>query len=120
VQRPHDDPGTDAQPVARRTDPVSSHRLGWLVIDALKDLLPERALPSIYMHLGCRHYRRAIAAALEASAATGTVIPDAVATEIACWLNAYAAHPDQQRLRRLLADARRPPDNAVSSPPGST
>jgi hypothetical protein len=93
--------------VAQRAGPIPADRLGWLVIDALSDELPERARTSVYMHLGCRHYRRAITAALEASAATGIAIPEALAREIACWLDTYDEHPDQPRLQRLLAGARR-------------
>jgi hypothetical protein len=103
-----DSPST-GQPAAGHAPPMPPHRLGWLLIDALDDVLPEPARTSVYVHLGCRHYRRAITAALEASAATGTVIPEALANEIACWLAAYGEHPDQGRLQRLLARTRARP-----------
>lgn len=101
-------PSDDSEPVVpvAHADPMPPHRLGWLVIDTLRDELPERVRTSVYVHLGCRHYRRAITAALEASAATGTVIPESMASEIDCWLDAYDEHPDQRRLQRLLAGAR--------------
>jgi hypothetical protein len=93
--------------VQRDADSILPDRLGWLLVDTLKDQLPERALSGAYVHLGCRHYRRAIGEALQATAATGTAIPDVLAAEIACWLDAYDGHPDQERITQLLARTKR-------------
>lgn len=103
-----DDESTPTEHSAQRNaDPTLPDRLGWALADTLKDQLPERALSGIFVHLGCRHYRRAIGEALQAAAATRIVIPDALAAEIACWLDAYDGHPDQERITHLLMRTKR-------------
>jgi hypothetical protein len=110
------DESAPTEPLLEQDVPsLSPHRLGWLVADTLKNVLPERTLSAIYMHLGCRHYRRAIAEALQSAVETGSAIPATLAREIANWLDAYDGHPDQERISELLAKVRRrcPPDGAA-------
>jgi hypothetical protein len=90
------------------TDSSSSHRLGWQLADTLKELLPERVRTIVYMHLGCRHYRRAISKTLESAAVTGIGLPEELANDIASWLEAYDGHPDKERITRLLTRIRCP------------
>lgn len=86
---------------------VSSERLAWLVAETLKTTLPDRCISVVYMNLGCRHYRRAIAHALQSAVETGTAVPDVLLGAIGNWLDAYDGHPEQERLRHLLARVRR-------------
>lgn len=85
---------------------VSSERLAWLLADSLKTTLPDRCRSVVYMHLGCRDYRRAIAHALQSAVESGADVPDVLAGAVGNWLDAYDGHPEQEQLILILARLR--------------
>ncbi|WP_131814851.1 MULTISPECIES: hypothetical protein [Mycolicibacterium] len=84
-----------------------SEQLAWRLAESLLNSLSVQAKNLVFVQLGCRHYRRAIAEALQAAIHQQTPIPDDLATDLACWLRRYRGHTDQARIVELLARAPR-------------
>lgn len=85
----------------------AAHDLAWRLADTIKHALPAPAHHRIYVELGCRHYRRAAAQALQAAVDGGISIPTTLADNLTEWLRGYHGHTDQPRLTNLLARTKR-------------
>jgi hypothetical protein len=96
-------PSTAAPP--RHRPPPASETVAWLLADAVLPHAPQPDRHTVYIQLGCRHYRRAIAALLQVAVRQEISIPARLAAMLAAWLDAYRGHDDQPRLHRLVVEA---------------
>lgn len=86
----------------RRHPPPASESVAWLLADAILPNASQADRHAICIQLGCRHYRRAIAASLQLAVRQEISIPTGLAAMLSAWLDAYRGHDDQMRLRQLV------------------